>query len=317
MGTAKRERQKAGRQARLDQARIDQARRRRFRMVRNLVILGVVLVVGLFLYVRATDDESVTASGTTTSTTAADGVDEGADESADEGVDEGDATTTTAADPSSPTTLAEGATVTGETPCPPADGSAERTTTFEQPPPTCIDPARTYTAVFETSEGTVRVALDTEATPVAANNFVVLARYGYYDGTKLFRTNTNIGIIQGGSPHTQDNSDPGPGYTIEDEGFDDDVAVAGSGGPYRYQAGDLVYARPGGRPDSSSAQFFFCATDACAGLDSQGVYINFGRTTEGLEVLQAILDASPAGEGEPDALVVVESVTIEEASGQS
>ena len=156
------------------------------------------------------------------------------------------------------------------------------------------------------------MGLDTQATPGATNNFVALARYHYYDDTELFRTSTGIGIIQGGSPHTQDNSDPGPGYTIPDEGFSDDVAIAGSGGPYSYVAGDLVYARPGGQPDSSSAQFFFCATDACSGLDSQGIYIEFGRVTEGLDVLQAIIAGSPEGEGRPNETVKITKVTITE-----
>ena len=50
------------------------------------------------------------------------------------------------------------------------------------------------------------VALDTTKTPMTANNFIVLARYHYYDGTAMFRTDTSIDIIQGGSPHTQDAS---------------------------------------------------------------------------------------------------------------
>ena len=52
---------------------------------------------------------------------------------------------------------------------------------------------------------------------MTANNFIFLAGYHYYDGT-VFRTDTSIDIIQGGSPHTQGASDPGPGYTIKDEG---------------------------------------------------------------------------------------------------
>ena len=49
------------------------------------------------------------------------------------------------------------------------------------------------------------------------NNFVTLARWGYYDGTTLFRTDPSIDIIQGGSPHTESASDQGPGYSIADE----------------------------------------------------------------------------------------------------
>jgi peptidyl-prolyl cis-trans isomerase B (cyclophilin B) len=127
----------------------------------------------------------------------------------------------------------------------------------------------------------------------------------------MFRTDQSIGIIQGGSPHTQDNGDPGPGYTIPDEGFGDDVVLQGGGGPYTYEAGDLVYARPGGQPDSSSAQYFFCVDANCANLDSQGFYVEFGRVIEGLDVLEAIL-ATDAG-GAPEPVPTVTTVTIEEA----
>jgi cyclophilin family peptidyl-prolyl cis-trans isomerase len=285
MGTAKRERQKQGRQARLEQAHAAAARRKRRRT--GILLGGLVL-----LLVAAT----LVMGGLG-----------GGDDDDDEDLETRSTATTTAG----PTTTIEA--YGSATECPAADGSSPRTIDFTEPPPLCIDPARSYSAVFTTSAGVVRVALDSATTPVATNNFVVLSRYHYYDDTALFRTNTEIGIIQGGSPHTQDNSDPGPGYTIVDEGFEDEVAVSGGPGPYRYTAGDLVYARPSGQPDSSSAQFFFCATDACSGLDSQGIYVRFGTTTEGLEVLQAILDAAPEGEGAPSEAVTVESVTIEEA----
>lgn len=285
MGTAKRERQKQGRQARIAQAQAQAVKRKR---MRNAVLLGilVVVLVAASLVVGAgggDDDDDVTATATSTTV----------DPLADPG-----ATTTTGV----------------PTPCPEADGSSPRTIDFTGPPEMCIDPSKTYTAVFDTTAGEIRVALDTTNTPIATNNFVALARYHYYDDTEIFRLAPSFGIFQGGSPHTQDDSDPGPGYTIEDEGFDDDVALAGSGGPYTYQAGDLVYARPGSQPDSSSAQFFFCATDACSGLDAQGIYIEFGQTTTGLEVLEAILALAPAsGEGPPSTPVTVNSVTIEES----
>jgi cyclophilin family peptidyl-prolyl cis-trans isomerase len=283
MGTAKRERQKQGRQARLAQAQAAAARRKRNRT--GFLLAGlVVLLVGITLAMGGLggdDDDDVTSgSGSTTSTV-----------------------------PGATTTVNPYGSATE---CPAADGTSAQTLEFTEPPPLCIDPTKTYTAVFTTSAGVVRVALDTTLTPVATNNFVVLSRYHYYDATALFRTNTGIGIIQGGSPHTQDNADPGPGYTIVDEGFDDDVAINGGPGPYQYAAGDLVYARPGGQPDASSAQFFFCATDACSGLDAQGIYIRFGAATEGLEVLQAILASAPEGEGAPSEPVTVESVAIEE-----
>ena len=113
----------------------------------------------------------------------------------------GDDETDSASDSTS-TTLAAGATITGETPCPPTDGSAERTLSFENAPPDCLEDGVDYAAVFDTSEGEIRVDLDETAMPGTVNNFVTLARYKYYDGTTIHRTDPSIDIIQGGSPHT-------------------------------------------------------------------------------------------------------------------
>ena len=125
-----------------------------------------------------------------------------------------------------------GATLKTATPCPKPNGPNPRYTTFKSAPPNCLDPGKNYEATFVTTEGNIVVELDTTKTPMTANNFIVLARYHYYDGTSMFRTDTSIDIIQGGSPHTQDASDPGPGYTIKDEG---------SG--FKYTLGDLTMAR--------------------------------------------------------------------------
>lgn len=197
--------------------------------------------------------------------------------------------------------------VTGDTPCPAADGSAKPTYSFEKPPSLCIDPAKTYVARMTTSAGVVEITLDTQKTPKTANNFVVLSRYHYYDGTALFRTNTGIEIIQGGSPHTQDNADPGPGYTIEDEG-------AG----FKYTEGDLVMARTQ-QPNSASAQFFFAAGAKTAELDGQGTYVTFGKVTTGLDVMKKILGlhkddpaAGQPGEGKPGKLVTIKTIKIVE-----
>ncbi len=187
--------------------------------------------------------------------------------------------------------------------CPPTDGSVERTTQFTEAPPMCLDDGATYQAVFETDAGDITVDLDTETTPGAANNFVFLARWGYYDGTVFMRSNTGIEILQGGAPHTQTNGDPGPGYTIDDEGL-----------PFTYSAGDLVYANTG-QPDSSGAQFFFGTGPGVSGLDAQGSYITFGKVSEGMEVLEAIMathqdTGGMPGEGAPDPLPVIETIRI-------
>lgn len=195
--------------------------------------------------------------------------------------------------------------------CAPAGGAATPVLEFADAFVDCLDPGKAYTATVKTSEGTVVVQLDTARTPIAANNFVNLARSGYFDGTVLFRTEARTGIVQGGSPHTQNNRDPGPGYTIPDEGLPFSTAD--------YAPGVIAMANSG--PDSGGGQFFFLSRAAGSYLgdpaaigDSAGGYVVFGRTTEGLDVLQAIsdLESSP-GSGAPIRPVTIESVTIAES----
>src|SRR5262249_59406578 len=107
--------------------------------------------------------------------------------------------------------------------------------TFAKPPPTCIDPNKTYTATVSTSKGDVTIALDPKAAPMAVNNFVVLSRYHFYDGVAFHR------VIKGFMDQTGDAVGPtpgsgGPGYSFADElptgdkpYTDGTVAMANSG----------------------------------------------------------------------------------------
>ena len=192
----------------------------------------------------------------------------------------------------------------GTGPCAPSEGSAEPVYDFADAPALCIDTAAAHTAVFDTSAGTIRVALDAANTPGTVNNFVNLARYGYYNNTLIHRSDPSIGILQGGSPHTNDATDPGPGYTVWDEG---------SG--FTYRPGQLVMARTAD-PNSANAQYFFTVTESAALLDTQGTYVVFGEVIEGLDVLNAVLDTHLAEEGNdfggtPSPPVTVNTITIQ------
>ena len=143
---------------------------------------------------------------------------------------------------------------------------------FDDAPRRCIDSDATYTATFETSEGEFVVALDTANTPGTVNNFVTLARYGYYDDTPIFRADPSIDLFQAGGQ----NNSSSPGYVIPDEG-------AG----YTYPTGVLAMANRGS-PDSGSAQWFVVTGPKAAYLDGYGTYVVFGRITDGLDVAQAI-----------------------------
>jgi cyclophilin family peptidyl-prolyl cis-trans isomerase len=281
MPTEKRDRQRANRQARLEAALAAQTRAKRKRQyVRVGVVAAIVVaILAAFAFWPNGDD------GTDVATT--------------------DSTATTTATPSTPvpapTAPAGGGFAYGPGPCPPAEGAAEPRRTFDASPQLCIDPARTYTAVLTTTAGTIRARLDTQRTPGTTNNFVSLARWGYYTDTKLFRTDTSIGIIQGGG---QTNTQS-PGYLIPDEG-----------GKFSYTPGDLVMARSS-LPNSAGGQFFFAVNANTANLDSQGTYVTFGKVTEGLDVLEKILATHKSGpggaNGEPDPEVRVQSVRIEES----
>ncbi|MDE0701012.1 MAG: peptidylprolyl isomerase [Acidimicrobiaceae bacterium] len=298
MSTEKRARQKFNRASRIAAAQAAEAKARtRRRMIRLGAGAAVIVVVfvGIAWLVNGGDDtgDSFDPVSTATSTEPV------------EPEPESDSTTSTTqsveiSEPSDPN-------------CPAPDKSSPRTLDFSGPQPMCINPAHSYTAVFDTSEGEIVIDLDTENTPNTTNNFVTLARWGYYDGTTLFRTDPSIDIIQGGSPHTNSAGDPGPGYTIPDEPtFSNEGGVLT--GPYRYVPGQLVMARSAG-PDSSGAQFFFTTGNNTSLLDSQGTYIVFGQTDQaGLGVMQDIIglhqpDDSGLG-GSPSRTVTVNSVTI-------
>ncbi len=184
--------------------------------------------------------------------------------------------------------------------CPDGDGTSSRKIKFDNPIPDCINENDNYAATFETSEGKIVVDLNTENTPKTTSNFVSLARYKYYDGTDIFRTDKSIDIVQGGSPTTNDGSDPGPGYRIEDEG-----------NGYKYTEGDLVMARTD-EPNSAGAQFFFATGPKVSNLDAQGTYVKFGKVREGMDVLKKIIELGPDGNGAPSKRVTVNSVTIQQ-----
>jgi cyclophilin family peptidyl-prolyl cis-trans isomerase len=291
VGTEKRERQKQNRQQRLSELAVQQKRAKvkKRGLQFGIGIPAVVLALFLIVNVFAGDD----SSGPT-------------DEALKEEIQTLLGATTlpegeTAESASTiPATTVPGKTISGDTPCPKADGTEARVTKFEKAPPMCIDAAKTYTAVFDTSEGEIEVLLDTAKTPKTVNNFVVLARYKYYDGTTIFRTDPSIDIIQGGGLTNTDD----PGYTIEDEG-----------NGYKYVEGDLAMARTM-EPNSAGGQWFFVTGPNAAALDGQGTYVNFGKVASGLDVVKGIL-ALNSGSGDlggaPSRTVIVNSVAIIES----
>jgi cyclophilin family peptidyl-prolyl cis-trans isomerase len=182
------------------------------------------------------------------------------------------------------------------TECPAADGSSPTRRKFDGPPPMCIDPAKQYTATMVTSKGTMTIALDPAAAPKTVNNFVVLARYHYFDGVGFHRIIPGF-VLQGGDPEGTGRG--GPGYRFEDE-----LPKAG-----RYEVGSLAMANAG--PDTNGSQFFVISGPDGVRLPPQ--YSLFGKVVSGLDVVATIDAIGTPGAGKPKEAVTIESVTIEES----
>jgi peptidyl-prolyl cis-trans isomerase B (cyclophilin B) len=276
MPSEKRQRQDEGRLLRLEAERAAASRSQRSRQVRNIVILVLVLLAVAFAISVLTKDDEDTATDTTT-TTVGDG--------------EGEAVLIPIP--------AAGASITGETPCPAADGSEERTTTFAQAPPTCIDPTKTYTAVMQTSEGEITIELDQASAPIAVNNFVVLARYHYYDGVAFHRIVPGF-VNQAGDAVGPTPGTGGPGYSLPEEDPADPATA--------YEPGTVAMARAA---EVSGSQFFLVIGDENGALSGAGNYPVFGRITAGQDVSTAI-NALAVGEA-PTKLVTIDSLVITES----
>ena len=133
-----------------------------------------------------------------------------------------------------------------------------------------IDQSRHYTATIETDKGDIIVQLDPSRAPNTVNNFVFLAREGFYDGLTFHRVVDDF-VIQGGCPEGSGRGNPG--YRFEDE------PVVGE-----YIPGAVAMANSG--PNSNGSQFFICTVDDRAKLAKQ--YNLFGQVTSGLEVVTSI-----------------------------
>ena len=256
----------------------EQKRRQRVRSVRNFGIL-VVVIVGVIAFLAwrsgGDDKQPVTASSESSSSSA----------------------------PPTPVPItipAPGEKVTGDTVCPPTDGSAKRTTTFEKPPPMCIDANKTYTASVATTKGTFSIVLDAKNAPNTVNNFAVLARYHYYDGVAFHRIITGF-VDQTGDANGPTPGQGGPGYSFPDELPAD---------PSPYTEGAVAMANSG--PNTNGSQWFVVVGQGGAGLGIQ--YSKFGTIQAGLDVVTAINNAgSSDSSGAPTEEIKINAITIIES----
>lgn len=133
-----------------------------------------------------------------------------------------------------------------------------------------IDVAKRYSATITTAKGTIVLELDPSLAPVTVNNFVSLARDGFYDGLTFHRVVPGF-VIQGGCPDGDGRG--GPGYRFADEPVKGD-----------YHLGAVAMANAG--KDTNGSQFFICIENLKGRLDKN--YNYFGQVTDGMDVALGI-----------------------------
>ena len=167
------------------------------------------------------------------------------------------------------------------------EDTTERHMMYSEPPEMQVDPATDYVATISTERGDIVVDLDAGAAPQTVNNFVFLAREGFYDGLTFHRVEPGF-VIQGGDPLGAGSG--GPGYTVPAE-----IEL-------EHVKGAIAMARQGDQVNperaSSGSQFYITLAET-PHLD--GAYTVFGEVVEGMDVVESIAVGD-----------VIESVTIEE-----
>ena len=170
----------------------------------------------------------------------------------------------------------------------------EKLNRWSSPPEMQIDSSKCYSATFETDVGNFVIELTADKTPITVNNFVFLAREGYYDNTTFHRVIPDF-MAQAGDPGGTGTG--GPGYTIQDE-FDSTLRHDGPG---------ILSMANIGRPNTGGGQFFITFGPTPWLDDAHAV---FGRVTEGMDVVRSIRIRDP--QSDPNPGTSLHSVTITE-----
>jgi cyclophilin family peptidyl-prolyl cis-trans isomerase len=168
------------------------------------------------------------------------------------------------------------------------EAPSDRNEMYSEPPEMQIDPAKSYEATIVTGKGDIVVEMDAGEAPRTVNNFVFLAREGFYDGLTFHRVEPGF-VIQGGDPLGTGTG--GPGYTVPAE-----IGM-------EHVEGAIAMARRGDQVNperASSGSQFYITLAPTPNLD--GAYTVFGEVVEGMDVVQSI----EIGD-------VIESVNIEES----
>jgi cyclophilin family peptidyl-prolyl cis-trans isomerase len=150
------------------------------------------------------------------------------------------------------------------------------------PPSGTLDTSKSYTARFKTERGDIVVELYADRVPRTVENFVNLARAGFYDGTTFHRVISGF-MAQGGDPTGSGTG--GPGYQFDDE-FHPSLRHDGPG----------VLSMANAGPGTNGSQFFLTYGPTPHLDDRHSV---FGKVTEGMEVLRSIRERDPQRDRQP------------------
>ena len=170
---------------------------------------------------------------------------------------------------------------------------------YPEPPAMTIDADKSYVATINTNKGAISIDLFAKQTPKTVNNFVFLARDGFYNGVIFHRVITGF-MIQGGDP--KGDGTGGPGYSFEDEIVEDLTFNT---------RGLLAMANRGAGTSTNGSQFFITVAEP---THLNGNHTIFGSVVEGQEVVAAISLVPTNPRDMPTDAVVIESIVITESS---
>jgi cyclophilin family peptidyl-prolyl cis-trans isomerase len=140
-------------------------------------------------------------------------------------------------------------------------------------PAMTIDKTKTYYATVDTTLGAFKIQLLASESPITVNNFIFLAKQGYFNGV-IFHRIIKTFMIQTGDPTGTGSGSPG--YK-----FNDEIPVK-----HQYEPGIVAMANSG--PNTNGSQFFVCTGEDSRNLNSMPNYTQFGKVVEGMDIVQKI-----------------------------
>jgi len=188
--------------------------------------------------------------------------------------------------------------------CARSNSPTPKAMSWSTPPAMQIDTNKKYTATIDTTLGSFKIQLLAQESPLTVNNFVFLAKQGYYNGV-IFHRIMKTFMIQTGDPTGTGSGDPG--YSFADE----------LPPKHPYDTGIVAMANSGANTNGS--QFFICTGSQARNLDNYPNYTQFGQVIEGMDVVQKIASVpvgpnpyNPRELSKPNEPPSIKSITITE-----